>query len=77
MDVAMPDVDGLEATREIRGRPWGERVRIIALTAWGQDAERRRTHAAGTNDHLVKPVDPQALAAQYCARASKNFLSFS
>jgi CheY-like chemotaxis protein len=63
MDVAMPNLDGLEATREIRRRPWGARVRIIALTAWGQEAERRRTHAAGMNHHLVKPVDPQVLAA--------------
>jgi CheY-like chemotaxis protein len=63
MDIAMPNLDGLEASREIRRRPWGGRVRIIALTAWGQETERRRTHAAGMNDHLVKPVDPQALAA--------------
>jgi CheY-like chemotaxis protein len=63
MDIAMPNLDGLEATREIRRLPWGGRVRIIALTAWGQEAERRRTLAAGMNDHLVKPVDLQALAA--------------
>jgi CheY-like chemotaxis protein len=63
MDIAMPNLDGLEATREIRRRPWGGRVRIIALTAWDQEAERRRTLAAGMNDHLVKPVDLQALAA--------------
>ena len=63
MDIAMPNLDGLEATREIRRRPWGGPVRIIALTAWGHETERRRTHAAGMNDHLVKPVDPQALAA--------------
>ena len=63
MDIAMPNLDGLEATREIRRRPWGGRVRIIALTAWDQEAERRRTLAAGMNNHLVKPVDLQALAA--------------
>jgi CheY-like chemotaxis protein len=63
MDVAMPNLDGLEATREIRGRPWGQGIRIIALTAWGQDAERRRTHEAGMDAHLVKPVDLQTLAA--------------
>ena len=63
MDIAMPNLDGLEATREIRRRPWGGRVRIIALTAWDQEADRRRTLAAGMNDHLVKPVDLQALAA--------------
>jgi len=63
MDVAMPNLDGLEATREIRSRPWGQGIRIIALTAWGQDAERRRTRDAGMDAHLVKPVALQALAA--------------
>jgi CheY-like chemotaxis protein len=63
MDVGMPQLDGLQATRAIRLQPWGARIRIIALTAWGGDAERRRTLEAGMNYHLVKPVDPQALAA--------------
>jgi CheY-like chemotaxis protein/signal transduction histidine kinase len=62
MDVAMPNLDGLAATREIRSRPWGLRIRIIALTAWGQETERRRTREAGMDAHLVKPVDPNALA---------------
>jgi len=61
MDMAMPHLDGLQATREIRLRPWGARVRIIALTAWSGDAERRRTAEAGMDNHLVKPVDPQVL----------------
>lgn len=63
MDVAMPDVDGIEATREIRRHAWGADIRIIALTAWGQETERRRTREAGMDAHLVKPVDPRALAA--------------
>jgi CheY-like chemotaxis protein len=63
MDVAMPNLDGLEATREIRGRPWGQGIRIIALTAWGQETERRRTREAGMDAHLVKPIDPNVLAA--------------
>jgi CheY-like chemotaxis protein len=62
MDVAMPNLDGIEATREIRSRSWGQQIRIIALTAWGQEAERRRTREAGMDAHLVKPVDPRALA---------------
>jgi CheY-like chemotaxis protein/signal transduction histidine kinase len=69
MDVAMPNLDGLEATRQIRLRPWGARIRIIALTAWGQNSERQRTHDAGMDFHLVKPVDPQALAAVLRAEA--------
>jgi CheY-like chemotaxis protein len=63
MDVAMPQLDGLEATREIRLRPWGARVRIIALTAWGRESERRRTLEAGMDLHLVKPVDPDTLVS--------------
>ena len=67
MDVAMPNVDGLEAAREIRRHEWGADIRIIALTAWGQETERRRTREAGMDAHLVKPVDPRALAAALTA----------
>jgi CheY-like chemotaxis protein len=61
MDLGMPHLDGFQAAREIRLRPWGARIRIIALTAWSGDAERRRTSEAGMDHHLVKPVDPQVL----------------
>jgi CheY-like chemotaxis protein len=67
MDVAMPEVDGLEAAREIRRHSWGAGIRIIALTAWSQEAERRRTREAGMDAHLVKPVDPRALMAALTA----------
>jgi CheY-like chemotaxis protein len=67
MDVAMPHMDGLEAAREIRRHEWGAGIRIIALTAWGQETERRRTREAGMDAHLVKPVDPRALAAALTA----------
>ncbi len=61
MDVGMPLLDGLEATRRLRKTEWGRRVSIVALTGWGQEADKRRSREAGVNDHLVKPVDPQAL----------------
>ena len=63
MDMGMPILDGAEAARQIRTHPWGRRMRIVALTGWGQEAERRRTEAAGIDLHLVKPVDPGALSA--------------
>jgi PAS domain S-box-containing protein len=57
MDVGMPKLDGLEATRRIRARPWGSGIRVVALTGWGQDADRERSREAGCDGHLVKPVN--------------------
>jgi PAS domain S-box-containing protein len=61
MDLAMPRLDGLEAARRIRALPEGEHVRIVALTGWGQEADRQRTRDAGMNHHLIKPVSLDAL----------------
>jgi PAS domain S-box-containing protein len=61
MDVGMPRLDGLEVTRRLRKTEWGRRAAIVALTGWGQEADKRRSHEAGADDHLVKPVDPEAL----------------
>jgi CheY-like chemotaxis protein len=56
MDLAMPRLDGMEAARRIRTLPQGERVRIVALTGWVQEADRQRTRDAGMDHHLIKPV---------------------
>jgi CheY-like chemotaxis protein len=61
MDLGMPRIDGVEATRRIRALPQGRNVRIIALTGWGQEVDRQRTRSAGMDDHVVKPVSPEAL----------------
>ncbi|HEX7383577.1 MAG TPA: ATP-binding protein [Burkholderiaceae bacterium] len=63
LDLGMPGMDGLEVARRLRALPGGERVRLIALTGWGQAADRARTHEAGFDEHLVKPVDIDALQA--------------
>jgi PAS domain S-box-containing protein len=57
MDVGMPRLNGLDATRRIREQPWGKEVTIIALTGWGQESDKERSQAAGCNGHLVKPVN--------------------
>ena len=57
MDVGMPHLNGLDATRRIREQPWGKRVTIIALTGWGQESDKDRSKAAGCDGHLVKPVN--------------------
>ena len=56
MDIGMPRLNGLEATRQIRQEPWGKAVKIIALTGWGQDDDREQSRNAGCNGHLIKPV---------------------
>lgn len=59
MDIGMPRMDGYEAARRIRLETEG--IRLIALTGWGQDLDRRKAHAAGFNTHFVKPVDLEQL----------------
>jgi CheY-like chemotaxis protein/anti-sigma regulatory factor (Ser/Thr protein kinase) len=56
MDVGMPRLNGLDATRQIRQQPWGRAATIIALTGWGQECDRDQSREAGCNGHLVKPV---------------------
>jgi len=61
MDIGLPDMDGYEATRRIREHAGGEGIVIVALTGLGHDEARRRTAEAGMQDHMVKPVDLNAL----------------
>ena len=60
-DIGMPRLNGFDAAREVRRRPWGEGMFLIALTGWGAEEDRRRSREAGFDRHLVKPVEPAAL----------------
>ena len=63
MDLGMPLLDGIEATRRIRSAQWGNRMHIVALTGWGLEVDRGRTLEAGMDAHLLKPADPRQIAA--------------
>ena len=61
LDLGMPGIDGYEVCRRIRRPDWGKSIRMIAITGWGQDEDRRRSSAAGFDAHFVKPVSTETL----------------
>ena len=61
LDIGMPEMDGYEVARRIRTLPGGRGVRLLALTGWGQEEDKRRALEAGFDEHLTKPVEPALL----------------
>jgi signal transduction histidine kinase/DNA-binding response OmpR family regulator len=61
MDIQMPEMDGLTATREIRTRMKADELPIVAMTAHAIKGEYEKSLAAGMNDHITKPIDPDVL----------------
>ena len=61
MDIQMPVMDGFEATRQIRAQSRFKDLPIIAMTAHALKGDRERCIAAGMNDHIAKPIDPENL----------------
>jgi len=61
LDIGLPRLNGYEVCRRVRALPWGDTLTLIALTGWGQEDDRRKSHDAGFDGHLVKPVEFPAL----------------
>jgi CheY-like chemotaxis protein len=57
LDIGMPDLDGYEVCRRLRAEPSTQHAMLIAVTGWGQDADRMRSREAGFDHHLIKPVE--------------------
>jgi signal transduction histidine kinase len=62
LDIGMPGMDGYEVARRIRSQPWGRAARLVALSGWGQESDRKRSREAGFDTHCIKPLDPQRLS---------------
>jgi len=58
LDIGLPGMDGYAVAAELRKLPGGEALKVIALTGYGQEEDRRRSLEAGFDGHLVKPVAP-------------------
>ncbi len=61
MDIQMPEVDGFMAARAIRNMVPAQSVSIVAMTAYAMAGDREQSLAAGMNDHITKPIDPERL----------------
>ncbi len=58
IDIGMPGMSGHEVARRMRLEAWGRHAVLIALTGWGQEQDKQAAKAAGFDEHLTKPVDP-------------------
>jgi len=72
LDIGLPGISGHEAARRIRQLAAGRTLLLVAVSGWGQEADRKRSIEAGFDHHLVKPVDIEALKAMLPRRAANN-----
>jgi CheY-like chemotaxis protein len=61
MDIGMPLVDGWTLARRIRTHPWGQELKLVAVTAYASPQDHIKSREAGFDAHLAKPMDPRML----------------
>jgi len=72
LDIGLPRTNGYDVARHLRTQSWGRDAKLIALTGWGQDEDRRKSQEAGFDAHIVKPVDHAYLIQLLASLASKQ-----
>ncbi|MFC5478636.1 CheR family methyltransferase [Massilia suwonensis] len=68
LDIGMPDMDGYEVARRIRREDGADAIRIVALSGWGQHADRQRSRESGFDHHLTKPAELHSLVSFLAGR---------
>ena len=61
LDIGLPDVDGYEIARRLKAEPATRHLWLVAVTGYGTQDDRKRALAAGFDEHLAKPVEPDEL----------------
>ncbi|WP_052808302.1 hybrid sensor histidine kinase/response regulator [Methyloterricola oryzae] len=61
LDIGMPNLNGYDACRQIRQRPWGQDILIAAVTGWSAESDRQKGEEVGFDQYLAKPVDTSKL----------------
>jgi len=61
LDIGMPKMNGYDVAKKLRAESTGKELTIIALSGWGQEADKQRSREAGIDHHLVKPLEPSSL----------------
>ncbi len=64
MDIQMPELDGYDATRQIKKHPIGANIPIIAVTSFALSGDETKAREAGCDDYVTKPYSPRALLAK-------------
>ena len=72
LDIGLPGISGLEVAARLRNLPETRSTYLIAVTGYGQSSDRQRSHDAGFDAHLVKPVDAEELTALLRHRAGQS-----
>lgn len=68
LDLGLPGISGWELARRLRAEPGMEKVQLVAVTGLSQPAELQKSHEAGLDCHLLKPVDPELLRQMLAAK---------
>lgn len=69
LDIGMPMMDGYQVAEAVRADHTLSKVMLVALTAWGDEASRKKAHAAGFDMHLTKPANIVELLEIACAKS--------